>query len=328
MNNNKIKFVVGANPELGGANIRLMELSENNTIFQLDYSNVLIMPSAFAYNRTKNILYVTDEINEGMGKLAVFLVLENKLQLLQIIETRGSNPCHVSIDLKKQLIFVSHYSDGGVICFKVLENGLIDKNPLFAMEENKSFHCVLPLIDGFIALKSIDSELIHVTYSSEKLEFDSITVKVPSPRQAKFYGENKVFVVSEDESMIYIYDVKRKRIIHNTRACVGEISSNRTATIWLSSNKKNIIVSNRGEDSLVAFDVEKSNYNILKNPRVMIRGGCRCPRDFDIDYDEKYVIVGFTKSNCVTVYRINKNKSKADCVASIELTAPIGMKIL
>lgn len=60
----------------------------------------------------------------------------------------------------------------------------------------------------------------------------------------------------------------------------------------------------------------------------LLQYGGKCPRDFDVNCGEKYVIVGFTESNCVTVYRINKNKSKADCVAVIELIAPIGMLIL
>lgn len=328
MDSNKIKFVVGANPELGGQKIRLMALSRNDKIIQLDFSDVLTMPSAFEYDRASNILYVTDELNDGKGKLATFLVSGNKLLLLQIIETRGSNPCHVSVDKKKNLIFVSHYSSGGIICYRLLKNGLIDDPPLFAMEEHKSFHCVLPLTNGFIALNNINNEMIHSTYSSEQLKYDSITVKIPSPRQAKCYDNNKVFVVSEDESMIYIYDTGTRMIIQNTYACVGRTSVNKAASIWLSSNNKIIMVSNRGEDSLVAFDIEKNNYNILKNPRALLLGGSKCPRDFDIDYDEKYAVVGFTESNCVTVYRINKSMTKADCVASIELTAPIGMQIV
>lgn len=325
---NKMKFVVGANPELGGKNIRLMALSENNTITQLDYSDILLMPSAFAYDRRRGILYVTDELNDGLGKLAVFSVLDNKLKLLQIIATQGSNPCHVSLDLMKNLVFVSHYSGGGVICFKVLKSGLINSTPLLIMEKSKSFHCVLPLNNGIIALDSIDDELIHTTYSSEELNYDSITIKINSPRQAKRFDKNRVLIVSENESMLYIYDLEMKKVVLSTHACVGVKNTNRTASMWLSPNKKNILVSNRGEDSLVAFDVEKSNYIILKNPRALLQGGYRCPRDFDIDYSERYAVIGFMESNRVAVYRMNKNISKADCVATIELTAPIGMQIL
>ena len=138
-----------------------------------------------------------------------------------------------------------------------------------------------------------------------------------------------MLIVSENESKIYIYDLQSKKVLFSTRACDGVINTNKAASMWLSSNKKYFLVSNRGEDSLVAFDVEKSNYNnILNNPRALLKGGYKCPRDFDIDYSERYAIVGFTESNCVAVYRINKNMSKADCVAKIKLTAPIGMQIL
>lgn len=325
---NKVRFVVGGNPELGGRNMRLMALSENDSIIQLDCSNDLIMPSAFAYDKMTSILYVTDELNNGMGKLAVFKVLESELHLLQIVPTRGSNPCHMSLDLARHLIYVSHYSGGGVKCYKILSDGLIDESPLFVLEESKSFHCVLPLTDGFIALNSVDDELIHATYFFKTLEFCSVTVKIQSPRQAKIYDQNKVLVVCEEKSMICIYDLVTQKVISQNYTCIERNNQNKAATIWVSYNKDIILVSNRGEDSLVAFDVRKGEYTILSNPRILIRGGGKCPRDFDINSGEKYVVVGFTESNRVTVYRINKNKSKADCVASIELIAPIGMLIL
>lgn len=323
---NKFRFIVGGNPELGGKDIRLMALSENDSIIQLDCSNDLIMPSAFAYDKSRNVLYATDELNDRMGKLAVFDVSDDELRLLQIILTKGSNPCHVSLDLTRNVIYVSHYSGGGVKCYKVLSDGLIDDNPLFVLEEHKSFHCVLPLTDGFIALSSMEDELIHASYSIATLDFDSFTVKIPSPRQAKVYDQNEVLVVSEDESMLYTYNVITNRIIQKAQSCVDKTHKNKAASIWVSANKDTILVSNRGEDSLVAFDAIKSKYTILNNPRAWTRGEGKCPRDFDVNSDEKYVVVGFTESNCVNVYRVNK--SKADCVASEKVIAPIGMLIL
>jgi 3-carboxymuconate cyclase len=323
-----VKFVVGANPELGGNKLRLMALTDNNRIIQLDSSNELVMPSSFAYDKERNILYVTDELNWKNGKIGVFSILENKLQLLQAIQTKGSNPCHVVVDEKRKLLFVSHYSGGGIVCYRLQKNGLIDKIPLFIMDKYRSFHCVLPLKDGFIALNSINDEMIHFCYSSEQLEFDSLTVKIPSPRQVKHCDSNRVLIVSEIESMIYIYDIEEKAIIQKTYSCAGKISTNKAASIWVSMNKETMMISNRGEDSLVAFDIEKNNNNILKNPRALFIGGNKCPRDFDVSYDEEYAVVGFTESNCVTVYKINKRMNRAVCVASKKVIAPLGMQIL
>lgn len=229
---NKVRFVVGGNPELGGKNIRLMALSENDSIIQLDYSSELIMPSAFAYDSVSSILYVTDELNDGMGKLAVFKVLESELHLLQLVPTEGSNPCHVSLDLTRHLVYVSHYSGGGVKCYKILSDGLLDVDPLFVLEECKSFHCVLPLTDGFIALSSVADELIHATYHLKTLKFSSVTVKIPSPRQAKVYDQNEVLVVSEEESMIFIYDLETKKVIQEKLSSIEKNNQNKAATIW------------------------------------------------------------------------------------------------
>lgn len=74
MSNWRVKFVVGSDPELGGNKLRLMALAENNRIIQLDSSNDLTMPSSFAYDRERSILYVTDEINRENGKVGVFSV--------------------------------------------------------------------------------------------------------------------------------------------------------------------------------------------------------------------------------------------------------------
>lgn len=72
------------------------------------------------------------------------------------------------------------------------------------------------------------------------------------------------------------------------------------ATILISYNKAVILVSNRGEDSLVTFDVNKREYTILSNPSVLIQGEGKCSRDFDINRSEKYAVEGFTESNSVT----------------------------
>lgn len=184
------------------------------------------------------------------------------------------------------------------------------------MDKHRSFHCVLPLKDGFIALNSINDELIHSRYSSEQFEFDSIIVKIPSPRQAVHCGFNSVLIVSENESMIYTYDVKTTAIIRKKYSCTGKTSINKAASIWISMNKETVLISNRGEDSLVAFDIEKSNNNILKNPRALVINGNKCPRDFDVSCDEEYAVVGFTESNCVKVYKTNTHMNRADCVAS------------
>lgn len=329
MNDWIFKFVVGADSELGGNKLRLMALTNDKRILQIDYSSELMMPSSFAYDQSRNLLYVTDELNGAAGKLAVYSIDEgNKMRVLQIIQTKGSNPCHVAVDETRKLLYVAHYSGGGVICYNLLKNGLIDENPNFVMKKNKSFHCVLPSKDGFIALDSIDDELIHACYSSELPDYSTTIVKVPSPRQAKYCDLKRILIVSENESMIYTYNVETKEIIKGKNTCIEKTNINKASSIWVSKNYRTMIVSNRGEDSLIVFDIAKSDNDTLNNPRALLIGGYKCPRDFDVSYDEEYAVVGFTESNCVEVYRINRHTNRADFIASQKVIAPIGIHIL
>lgn len=323
------RFVVGADSDLGGSKLRMLALTNDNRILQVDCSSIPVMPSSFAIDQSKKFLYVTDELNDNAGRLLVYsIVEENKIQLLQSLKTGGSNPCHVAIDRAKKVLYVSHYSDGGVICYNLLENGMIDEKPNFIMGKNKSYHCVLPLREGFIALDSINNELIHASYSSRLTDYSITVEKIPSPRQAKFSGEKRILIVSENSSVVYTYNIETRELFNVAKTCIEKARNNTASSIWVSKDNRTAIVSNRGEDSLVAFDIEKSDIDTLNNPRALIFREGSCPRDFDVSYDEEYAVVGFTKSNCVKIYRINRNTKESELIASQKVIAPIGISIL
>ena len=323
------RFVVGADTDLGGSKLRLMALTNDNRILQLDCSNIPVMPSSFEIDQSKRILYVTDELNENAGKLIVYSIAEeNKLLFLQSVETGGSNPCHVAIDRREKLLYVSHYSGGGVICYNLQGNGLIDEKPLFVMGRDKSYHCVLPLREGFLAIDSINNELTHATYSSELPDYTTTVEKIQSPRQARYCDEKRILIVSENDSVIYIYNTETERISIAGNTCIEKASNNKASSIWVSKNNRTAIVSNRGEDSLVVFDIEKGDSGTLTDPKALVIHGDRCPRDFDVSYDEEYAVVGYTKSNCVKIFRININSKEFKFIASQKVTAPIGIRIL
>ena len=323
------RFVVGADSDLGGSKLRLLALTNDNRILQVDCSEIPLMPSSFAIDRSKKLLYVTDELNDNAGRLLVYSIVdENRLQVLHSVKTGGSNPCHVAIDRTKKLLYVSHYSGGGVICYYLPENGLIDEKPLFVMGKNRSYHCVLPLEEGFIALDSINNEMIHAGYSSGSMDY-SITVReISSPRLAKFSGEKRILIVSENASLIYTYNIETGELFSVANTCIEKAGNNTASSIWISKDNRTAIVSNRGEDSLVAFDVEKGDIDTLNNPEAIIIREGNCPRDFDVSYDEEYAVVGFTRSNCVKIYKINIITKESELIASQKVIAPIGISIL
>ena len=76
------------------------------------------------------------------------------------------------------------------------------------MGRNQSYHCVLLLHEGFIAIDSINDELTYATYSSELPDYTTSVGEIPSPCQAMYYDEKRILIVSENDSVIYVYNTE------------------------------------------------------------------------------------------------------------------------
>lgn len=326
MNTYLCKFVVGFDPELGGEQLRLLGISKDGEVKILDVDNSIVMPSAFAWDKEKNLLYITDEQNNSRGRVLVFSVTSDTLCFLQAIPTFGSNPCHIIIDKERRMIYVSHYSGGGITRYNLLETGLVDVFSADVYMKTGKFHFVLPLKEGFIALDSENNRVVFCIYDLKNCIIDMKFSQVSSPRQIVMETENHFFGVSEMESEIFDIQLNNMKIGKKVSSRIFDTTKTNTAsTLRLSKDKDKIIVSNRGDNSIVAYDICEG---CLVNGRVVISDGNDCPRDFSISNDDKFIIVSYLKSDYVYVYMLDDKWTSCALMGKIEIKAPLGVQIL
>lgn len=326
MNTYLCKFVVGFDPELGGEQLRLLAISKDGEVTILDSDNSIVMPSAFVWDKEKNLLYITDEQNNGHGRVLVFSVISDKLFFLQAIPTFGSNPCHVVIDKKRCMIYVSHYSGGGIARYKLLDTGLVDVFSADVYMRTGEFHFVLPLNEGFIALDCGNNGVVFCAYDLQNRIIDMKFSQVSSPRQIVMDAENHFFGVSEMESQIFDLQLNNMKIGKKVSSRIFDTTKVNTAsTLRISKDKDKVIVSNRGDNSIVVYDIYEG---CLVNGRVVISDGNDCPRDFNISNDDKFIIVSYLKSDYVYVYKLDDKWISCTFMGKIEMKAPLGVQIL
>src|SRR5690242_3909427 len=88
-----------------------------------------VNPSFLAVDPTLRHLYSVNEVGnvngEKSGGVSAFAIDEKtgKLTFLNEVASKGSDPCHISLDKTGKYVMVANYSSGSVTVFPVLKDG-------------------------------------------------------------------------------------------------------------------------------------------------------------------------------------------------------------
>ncbi len=137
------------------------------------------------------------------------------------------------------------------------------------------------------------------------------TVNVPAgsgPRHFTFNSDgSKMYVINELGSKMMSFDVdaggglKLLQTLPTFRE--GYMENNYCADIHLSKDGRFLYGSNRGENTIVTFRIEKDG-------TLSLAGHTSCggnwPRNFTLDPSGKFLLVGNQKSDSISVFRLNR----------------------
>jgi DNA-binding beta-propeller fold protein YncE len=91
---------------------------------------------------------------------------------------------------------------------------------------------------------------------------------------------------------------------------------NSTAEIQIDKAGKFLFVSNRGDDSLAIFSIDKTSGKLTAAGRVPTGG--KTPRFFTLDPTEKFLFAGNQESNTVTVFKVNASTARLTPVQTLK----------
>ena len=293
-------------------------------------------PSFLTFSKDKKTIYAVNEVanyNElNSGFVSSFKVLNNGLELLNKVSSNGAHPCHVSLSEDGEKAVISNYTGGTISIHSILNNGKISEAFQIINHNNtpqkshthsaQFFKNELFVADlGLNTLSRYNNSTNGILY---RLKNNYLIKTNAGPRHFEVSKKGQfIYVINELNSTISVLRKLKKSysIIQNISTLDKNFKGQSfCADIHLSKNRKFLYGSNRGENSIAVFKINKKG--ILKKIQTISTKG-NWPRNFIVSPNGKFLLVANQKSNNISVYQIHKKNGQLTFLHSVNVSTPV-----
>ncbi len=283
--------------------------------------------------RENGLLYALSRELFGRESGVLALKPQHDGSLLQLSvpqSTHGIVACHLSV--LENDIYTVNYLSGNVV--KLPTEKIVSfsgKGPHPTRQEASHTHCVIPSPhQKYILVTDLGQDKIFVLDRDLKPISECA---VPSGHGARH------IVFSPDERFLYcINELAATVSVFSWNETQGKLSllntydtqvpsqilpTNTAGAIRVSQDGRHLYISNRGEDTLVVFEITDGVH--LRLAQKVSCGG-KHPRDFILSPDERFLICTNTDSNSVTVFSM-ENGFIGDKTATVSIPSPLCVTI-
>jgi len=253
------------------------------------------------------------------------------LTKLNSMTTGGAAPCHVSVNKTGKFVIVANYTGGSHAMFSVKDDGSLDKRTDFRQYEGKSVdkdrqegphsHCSVFHSDGddeyaYVVDLGLD-KVFSYKLDPKKGELAPTNppfVKLPDgcgPRHIAFDDKmGKAYVCGEMASNLVTLrrygpggalemygtnglEARKDAVLSTLPPDVSDEvrKKNSTAEVVVHPDDKHVLVSNRGHDSIAAFEVNADKTTPIGHITSAGDRKIKTPRNFNIDPTGKWVVI-------------------------------------
>ncbi len=310
-------------------------------------------PSFLATARpgSRHILYAANEGDDHSSFISSFLIDPKTAALTPLNRVPcGVGPCFVSVDATASSAFCANYTGSSVDSFKVNPDGSLSpmveqldfrkaefghQGPNTARQDASHPHSANISPDNrFLIVNDLGNDNIVTFYidpQTAKLgppRLNNCRRKGSGPRHLAFHPNARwVYGVNELTSTVqhYLWNATHGAGSGEPMALLTEAGEelstvdnahkgvNTAAEIVVSPDGNYIIVSNRGENSLVVFRIDQTSGALSFAQRIACGG--IIPRQFTLDPSGNWLLCGNSGSNTITVFARDE--------ASGKLTGPV-----
>lgn len=341
------KLYVGTYAKENQAGIFQYRIDGKDRTIQLELERDGISnPSYLALSKDGHRLYAVMEDMEFRGKtgggFSILESTEGKLSLLCSEGTKGTLPCHVLVDEESGYAFVSNYMSGSLSMFALGDNHDFCSLCDFKQHEGKGTHPTRqegphvhfsgfsPKKDGLWCVDLGQDKIFYYEIDVQKgcLEhYSEYDITFPGGCGPRHFVINPVYpqwmyVVCELSSEVFVVDIAEKapRIFQRISTLNTPDAESTCAAIKCSEDGRFVYASNRGDDSIAVYEMDK-NTGLLNRIQIEKTRG-KSPRDFLVLED--MVLAANQDSNNITrFYRdadTGKLSAEGEC---IECHAPV-----
>ncbi len=299
-------------------------------------------PSWVAVHPSGKYLYAANEAGKA-STVSAFAVdaKSGKLTLLNQLPALGEDPCYVSFDRTGKYVFVANYSSGNVVVFPIGTDGKLgaatanvrDEGRLGPNKERQDgphAHWIEPSLTNtsvYVADLSLDRILLYAfdaikgtlstwppngvwSHGGHAKDASAKLSSGAGPRHVAFSsGGIHMYVLSELHSTVTVFhaigtDNFVPTAFQTTSALPKGFSGrNDAAEIALHPNDKFLYTSNRGNDTIAVFNVQRRGGRLSLAANIPTGG--KEPRHFAIDPSGKYLLAENQFSNNIVVFKID-----------------------
>lgn len=331
--------------------------AKTSRITPLGLAAETINPSFVALHPNGRFLYAVNEVGNykgpNSGGVSAFSIdrTSGKLTLLNEVASRGADPCYIIVDNTGKYVLVANYTGGSIAAFPVLADGKLGEASVFVQhtghgtnperQEGPHAHSIDLSPDNRFAM--VDDlgldELLVYKFDSTK---GSLTPNDPPFAKLDPGAGPRHFVLGTDGKFGYVVSEMGHTVtVFSNDAAAGKLQTIQTvptlpkgftgrnddAEICIHPSGKFLYASNRGEDTIVVYAVDK-NKGTLTQVGSFSTGG-KEPRNFEIDPTGTLLFAANQKSDNIAVFRIDASTGKLTPTGQVlDVPAPVCMKFL
>ncbi|MFT2008262.1 lactonase family protein [Pontibacter sp. 13R65] len=313
-------------------------------------------PTYLAFSENRQFLYAVNEKGdfegEQSGAVTAFSVDQQngQLTMLNQVASKGTGPCHVSVDEKNGMVLVANYGGGNVAALPLNQDGALEaatgvgqhkgSGPNKDRQEGPHAHYITPdPAQKFVFAVDLGTDqVLGYRYQDNKLVPNepavAYTVKAGSgPRHMAFHPNGRfAFLINElNSTMVALaYDADKgtfSEVQTITTIPADFKENNQCSAVKVSSDGKYLYGANRGHNSIVVYAINESTGE-LKQVQLASVGG-DWPRDFTIDLTGNILLVANERSNNLVSFKIDKASGKLTASGhEVQVEAPMCPKVV
>lgn len=302
-------------------------------------------PSFLAADAAGQFLYAVSETLEFEGAfgggLHAFRIDGNDLHPVNAVPTQGADPCYVALTPDGRFALVSNYTSGSVASFAVRQDGGVSEavslvqhegasgvNP--ARQEGPHAHCIVPDRAGrYAVVADLGQDRVRIYRLDERGGLhpgDPAFVDLApgaGPRHFVFHPDGaRAFAINELGSTVtaFDWDAARGRLAETQTISTlpeGFAEQSDSADLHAHPNGRFLYGSNRGHDSIVAFEIGPQGLRAVQHMPV----GGRWPRNFCLH--DRFLLVGNRHTDRIVVFEIDETTGRLSATdAGLDIPSP------
>lgn len=287
----------------------------------------MVNPSFLSFDRTGKFLHTVHGYHTGISSFRIDAAT-GKLTKIGFEKTE-MNPVHLTPDPTNRWMFVANYASGSVTSMPIREDGTLGsthdvvKLPgkpgpnKVQQPHSRPHHCPMDRGQRFYVVpdKGLDKTFVcRLDPATGKISFADVPYAVAQPgagcRHVDFHPNGIwTYVINELDSTVTYFHLDattgalvQKQLV-STLPPGADGSGNTTAEIWVTKNGRYVIGTNRGDDTLVVFEIDQSTGELTARRWVPTQGAK--PRFFTFDPSGKFLYAANEDGHTIVTFRVD-----------------------